>query len=98
MGAVDHGGRRCGIRPLSSPCPATSVGAAVNPRARKSCNTVREPFESTRMEAETRGVDKPVEVARTLFATDAGEFELRAFEYPSGYVYVVLVKGELGDG
>ncbi len=51
-----------------------------------------------RMEAETRGGDKPAEVARTLFATDNGEFELRAFEYPSGYVYVVLVKGQLGDG
>jgi len=50
------------------------------------------------MEAETREGDKPAEVARTLFATDNGEFELRAFEYPSGYVYVVLVKGQLGEG
>jgi GTP cyclohydrolase II len=53
-----------------------------------------------RMEAEAGiGVrDRPVEVARTLFASDAGEFELRAFEYPSGYVYVVLVKGEIDQG
>jgi len=50
------------------------------------------------MEAETGVTKRPVEVARTLFASDAGEFDLRAFEYPSGYVYVVLVKGELGDG
>ena len=40
----------------------------------------------------------PVEVARTLFASDAGEFELRAFEYPSGYVYIVLVKGQIDHG
>ncbi len=40
----------------------------------------------------------PVEVARTLFASDNGEFELRAFEYPSGCVYVVLVKGQIGNG
>ena len=42
--------------------------------------------------------ERPVEVARTLFASDNGEFELRAFEYPSGCVYVVLVKGQIGDG
>ena len=52
------------------------------------------------MEAEARiGVrERPKEVARTLFASDTGEFELRAFEYASGYVYVVLVKGQIGDG
>ena len=52
------------------------------------------------MEAEAgSGVrEEPVEVARTLFASDNGEFELRAFEYPSGCVYVVLVKGQIGDG
>jgi len=52
------------------------------------------------MEAEARIAvrEQPEEVARTLFASDTGEFELRAFEYPSGNVYVVLVKGQIGDG
>jgi len=40
----------------------------------------------------------PVEVARTLFASDVGEFELRAFECPSGSVYLLLVKGEVDEG
>jgi GTP cyclohydrolase II len=30
--------------------------------------------------------------------TSAGEFDLRAFECSSGFVYLALVKGELGDG
>ena len=64
-----------------------------------SCKTGREPLESTADGGrDAIGGDKPAEVARTLFATDNGEFELRAFEYPSGYVYVVLVKGQLGEG
>jgi 3,4-dihydroxy 2-butanone 4-phosphate synthase/GTP cyclohydrolase II len=50
------------------------------------------------MEATTGVTTAPVEVARTLFASDSGEFELRAFEYPSGHVYIALVKGEIGDG
>jgi GTP cyclohydrolase II len=49
-------------------------------------------------QAQTGVVKAPVEVARTLFASDAGEFELRAFECPSGFVYLVLVKGHLGEG
>ena len=40
----------------------------------------------------------PVEVARTLFVSDVGEFELRAFECPSGSVYLLLVKGEVDEG
>jgi GTP cyclohydrolase II len=40
----------------------------------------------------------PEEVARLAFGTAAGEFDLRAFECGSGYVYLALVKGELGDG
>jgi 3,4-dihydroxy 2-butanone 4-phosphate synthase/GTP cyclohydrolase II len=40
----------------------------------------------------------PKEVARVPIGTAAGEFDLRAFECGSGFVYVALVKGELGDG
>jgi GTP cyclohydrolase II len=37
-------------------------------------------------------------VARVPLGTSSGEFELRAFECASGFVYLALVKGELGDG
>jgi GTP cyclohydrolase II len=37
-------------------------------------------------------------VARLDIGTAAGEFELRAFQCDSGFVYLGLVKGELGDG
>jgi GTP cyclohydrolase II len=50
------------------------------------------------MQAQTGVANAPVEVARTLFASEAGEFELRAFECPSGSVYLVLVKGQVGEG
>ena len=40
----------------------------------------------------------PAEVARTLFASDFGEFELRAFECPSRSVYLLLVKGDVDGG
>src|SRR4051794_1639627 len=40
----------------------------------------------------------PAEVARVGLGTAAGEFEARAFECDSGFVYLALVKGELGDG
>jgi len=40
----------------------------------------------------------PHEVARLTIGTAVGEFELRAFECESGFVYLALVKGELGDG
>ena len=40
----------------------------------------------------------PVELARVPLGTPAGEFEVRAFEGASGFVYLALVKGELGDG
>jgi GTP cyclohydrolase II len=40
----------------------------------------------------------PQEVARLSIGTAAGEFVLRAFECGSGFVYLALVKGELGDG
>jgi GTP cyclohydrolase II len=40
----------------------------------------------------------PQEVARLSIGTAAGEFELRAFECVSGFVYLALVKGELGGG
>jgi GTP cyclohydrolase II len=40
----------------------------------------------------------PEEVARLTIGTATGEFELRAFECGSGFVYLALVKGEMGDG
>ena len=40
----------------------------------------------------------PTEVARLPIATSSGEFDLRAFQLASGYVYLALVKGEVGDG
>jgi GTP cyclohydrolase II len=50
------------------------------------------------MQPEPQVATTPVEVARTLFASDFGEFELRAFECPSGSVYLLLVKGEVDNG
>jgi 3,4-dihydroxy 2-butanone 4-phosphate synthase/GTP cyclohydrolase II len=38
------------------------------------------------------------EVARLVLPTWAGEFDLRAFRGASGGVYLVFVRGELGDG
>jgi GTP cyclohydrolase II len=38
------------------------------------------------------------EVAALPLGTSFGEFELRAFEIPSGRVYLALVRGDLGDG
>jgi GTP cyclohydrolase II len=38
------------------------------------------------------------EVATLPLGTSFGEFELRAFELPSGPVYLALVRGDLGDG
>ena len=43
-------------------------------------------------------IGTPSEVARAAIGTLAGEFEARAFECPSGFVYLALVKGELGSG
>jgi GTP cyclohydrolase II len=40
----------------------------------------------------------PREVARVPLPTPAGEFDARALACPSGFVYLALVKGELGDG
>jgi GTP cyclohydrolase II len=40
----------------------------------------------------------PHEVATLPLGTTFGEFELRAFEFPSGAVYLALVRGEIGDG
>jgi GTP cyclohydrolase II len=40
----------------------------------------------------------PKEVAQLPIGTAAGEFDLRAFECRSGFVYLAMVKGELGDG
>jgi GTP cyclohydrolase II len=39
-----------------------------------------------------------LDVASLSFGTTFGEFELRAFELPSGEVYLALVRGEIGDG
>lgn len=39
-----------------------------------------------------------LDVASLSFGTTFGEFELRAFELPSGKVYLALVRGEIGDG
>ena len=38
------------------------------------------------------------EVAKLPLGTSFGEFDLRAFELPSGRVYLALVRGDLGDG
>ena len=38
------------------------------------------------------------EVVRVPLPTPEGEFDVRAFECPSGAVQLVLVRGELGDG
>jgi GTP cyclohydrolase II len=40
----------------------------------------------------------PREVATLPLGTTFGEFELRAFEFDSGAVYLALVRGEIGDG
>jgi GTP cyclohydrolase II len=40
----------------------------------------------------------PREVATLPLGTTFGEFELRAFEFASGVVYLALVRGEIGDG
>jgi GTP cyclohydrolase II len=40
----------------------------------------------------------PKEVARVPIPTAAGEFEVRAFEAPSGYVYLAMLRGHVGDG
>ncbi|HEX8100128.1 MAG TPA: GTP cyclohydrolase II, partial [Actinomycetota bacterium] len=45
-----------------------------------------------------RTLTSPKEVARVPLATASGEFDLHAFEVPSGHVYLALVKGEIGDG
>jgi 3,4-dihydroxy 2-butanone 4-phosphate synthase/GTP cyclohydrolase II len=50
------------------------------------------------MHVEARGGKEPLEVARTVLGSDAGEFELRAFECASGFVYLVLVKGRVDEG
>ncbi|MFY9934715.1 MAG: GTP cyclohydrolase II RibA [Streptosporangiaceae bacterium] len=38
------------------------------------------------------------EAARVQLPTVAGEFDVRAFTFGSGYVYLALIKGDLGDG
>ncbi len=38
------------------------------------------------------------EVARLVLPTWAGEFDLRAFQGPSGGVYLLFLRGEVGDG
>lgn len=38
------------------------------------------------------------EAARIQLPTVSGEFETRAFETPSGHVYLALIKGDIGDG
>src|SRR5918911_432378 len=51
--------------------------------------------------ARTRKVPGPVsirEVATLPLGTSFGEFGLRAFELPSGEVYLALVRGDLGNG
>ncbi len=41
---------------------------------------------------------EPREAARVQLPTIAGEFDVRAFTCGSGYTYLALVKGDLGDG
>lgn len=43
-------------------------------------------------------MDAPREVANLPIATAAGEFDLRAFEAASGRVYLLMGRGDLGDG
>ena len=43
-------------------------------------------------------VSRPYEVARVPIATPAGEYDVRALQCSSGFVYLALVKGDLGDG
>ncbi|HEX2031387.1 MAG TPA: GTP cyclohydrolase II RibA [Actinomycetota bacterium] len=43
-------------------------------------------------------MDAPREVASLPIGTSAGEFGLRAFEAPSGRVYLLMGRGDLGDG
>jgi GTP cyclohydrolase II len=38
------------------------------------------------------------EVARVPIATQAGEFDVRAFEGPSGFVHLLMARGDLEDG
>jgi GTP cyclohydrolase II len=45
-----------------------------------------------------RRTDAPVEVAAVTIPTPAGEFLARAFEGPSGFVHLALIKGALGNG
>jgi GTP cyclohydrolase II len=40
----------------------------------------------------------PLEAARVPLPTEAGEFDVRAFETSGGFVYLALVRGEIGDG
>src|ERR687891_1709715 len=41
---------------------------------------------------------KPSEVARSQLPTPYGTFELRAFKTTSGFVYLALIAGSVGDG
>lgn len=43
-------------------------------------------------------MELPRQVARVPIPTPAGEFDVRAFVCPSGFVYLVLVKGVIGEG
>jgi 3,4-dihydroxy 2-butanone 4-phosphate synthase/GTP cyclohydrolase II len=43
-------------------------------------------------------VELPRQVVRVPIATPAGEFDVCAFACPSGFVYLALVKGVIGDG
>ena len=102
------GGRRFRERTRSS-CATTviiaSCGFSGSRRAslrqptaiRRHLQNRRESLDSTADAGRDGARGGPVEVARTS-RLDIGEFELRAFEYASGFVYLVLVKGEIGDG
>ena len=73
------------------------VAPPADPISAFPCKTGRESLESTADGGPRRAEAKPARW-HGRSSPPTGEFELRAFEYPSGYVYVVLVKGELGDG
>jgi GTP cyclohydrolase II len=45
-----------------------------------------------------RAVEAPREMARLPIPTAAGEFDVRAFEASSGLVYLLMTRGDLGDG
>lgn len=53
---------------------------------------------ATHLPDDTYEPDETYEVVHVPLPTSFGRFDARAFEHPSGRVYVALVAGDLGDG